>query len=288
MPSVPSMPGLAGGGMSLGGPVGGLIGAGIGLLGDIWSQSSANKQNWKIAKKQMEFEERMSNTAMQRRVADLKAAGLNPMLAYTQGASTPAGAGAHMESLTGGRAASTITNTMLMNSAIKTQEAERTNLAASARKSDSEAALNELAKDKVVAETGMYTASAEQSRSQKALLDAEAQRVAKELQELQVKIDRGQLDLATARRVQDAVVRAQTAEMRQAELGVSKSAAIAEVSEKASAVVKAYDAVRGPLGRLGEWIGGKLADAHEYYQKPRKDVLEEQSRRYYRAKSRRR
>lgn len=78
--------------MDIGNILGG-VGSIIGAVGGIWGTKKTNKTNKKIAAQQMEFQERMSNTALQRGMKDAKAAGINPMYVYGNGysASTPAG-----------------------------------------------------------------------------------------------------------------------------------------------------------------------------------------------------
>jgi len=81
------------------GGIGDILGPVLGYVG----QRQANDANKDIAhnanvmaqanaREQMQFQERMSNTSHAREVADLKNAGLNPILSVNAGASSPNGA----------------------------------------------------------------------------------------------------------------------------------------------------------------------------------------------------
>lgn len=65
------------------------IGGGLSLLGGVMANNASSAQ----AQANRDWQERMSNTAHQREVSDLRAAGLNPILSGTggSGAGTPSG-----------------------------------------------------------------------------------------------------------------------------------------------------------------------------------------------------
>lgn len=78
----------------------GFLGGVAGAIGGIASTILGNNSAKHEAQKNREWQEQMSNTSISRRMADLRNAGLNPLLAVdnaSSGASTPAGSQAQIE-----------------------------------------------------------------------------------------------------------------------------------------------------------------------------------------------
>ncbi len=122
--------------------LGAILQAGASLAstaGSFFGQQSTNRANSAIAQKQMDFQREMSNTSYQRGMADMRAAGLNPILAYkTGGATVPTGASiAHQNpaaNLNFERAASSAYALQQVKATTKNLEAETLNKEANTAK----------------------------------------------------------------------------------------------------------------------------------------------------------
>lgn len=145
------------------GPVVGAASAYAGYKG----QEEANSANRAMSQAQMDFQERMSNTSYQRAVKDMSAAGLNPMLAYSQGgASSPAGSTAVM----GNKNAAAVGAASAAMAAQNMRE-QNSLLRAQTEKTVAEKALVEAQVGSTTASAGHLTAQADQIRQNMQMFD---------------------------------------------------------------------------------------------------------------------
>lgn len=123
-------------------------------------QADANEQNVQLGREQMAFQERMSGTAYQRAVEDMKKAGINPMLAASQGgASTPVGSSPRVENvgsaMVGGAVSSAgqAMQTLQGVQAVKQSQAQEDALRAQTAKTESETLSRDLHTARLIADT---------------------------------------------------------------------------------------------------------------------------------------
>lgn len=160
--------------------LGGALISGAASAFGAWQQNRANRRN---AREQMDFQSKHSNTSYQRQIADLKAAGINPMLAANLGgASTPGGAssvaqneleGASNSARGYSRTKAEVDNLRATNSNLAQQNvllaAQTDQAKANTTAINSATALNQYKAANIMADTGMKQTSAQSMRTNAAL-----------------------------------------------------------------------------------------------------------------------
>lgn len=210
----------------------------------------ANRTNIMLQREQRDWAERMSNTEVTRHVADLRKAGLNPMLGYTGQASTPNVAPARVEpTYVAGKdsAKPAIMEAMMMQSMIDKSKAE-------ARLTNAQASLEE---EKVP----HGAQSAQQS----------VDKVQEEIVRLGQEIEMGDIAIKSAAELKPLLIDAQKLVNRALEFGLSRKELEQDVAKMLQIPFNyAAEAIRR-LNDFGSSLGDSAADFRDWLLKAKQD-----------------
>ncbi|QXP08149.1 MAG: DNA pilot protein [Arizlama microvirus] len=220
--------------------VGDIIGGALGSS----AQKKANKANLQLQREQQGWEKMMSDTSWQRGMEDMKAAGMNPMLAFSQGgASTPSVSAATAQPVDAmaksvGSAATKAMQTAAIN--LTEQQARKAGAEADVASADA-AARAPQAQERANLEVTMLNRQIDQMISQAHSIDATTERTKEEKAKIIAEIERikGMMPLEQA---------ASKATTKLQELQVPSAKAEAELWESAGKEGKAI----GMAGQLME------------------------------------
>lgn len=247
-----------------GGSSGGFSGSGggmgpqiLGTLGGLFGAHRQNRHNAREARIAREWSERMANTEVRRRVEDLRAAGLNPMLGYSGSASTPSPAVARYENegaaaIHGGATAS---SAAAANATLKLLESQT-------RKTNAEASM-------VEAQVPFSARNAQVSSDK--LLE-EVTRLGQDIENFDTVIKQGRASLKQFEEMSSLLVEAQRTANKLQALGLPPAELKARMARSLSVPANSVGEIVDSLDEFGEWLATQHASGKEWAEGNREAV----------------
>ncbi|QCQ84986.1 DNA pilot protein [Blackfly microvirus SF02] len=244
------------------GIIGSLIDAGASMYSANKAASSitsTNRTNIDLQNKAQAFDERMSSTAMQRRVDDLTKAGGNPALAFTNGesASSPVVTPAHVDAPYGNLNLKTnFAQGLLIDAQVKNLNAQTTKTGADTNLANAQAAVAAEQAKATAAQTGSTTATTGRTEAETAKIQKDTELLTQQKQKLIAEIGNlgTQGQILTLQKQIAAATKQQTIDLVKNHLQESNASAA-----KASLISRAIDAFNNATQSVGETIGGFIA-----------------------------